>query len=797
MLRLSFRLGASVIALSTAMSMNTASAQTEPATVSPPTVQDTGGIETVVVTAEKRSENVQEVGMSITAFSGDQLENRGITSMTDLAKFVPSLSILQTNNNRNSVVQIRGIGTSGSNPGIEPDVGVFVDGVYIAAAGAIQQNLLDISTVEVLRGPQGTLYGRNTPVGAVNINTRAPTQTPEAMLDVEIGNYSERRVAGYVGGGITDDVAGRLSMWTSSRSGYETNLFNNSPINGTDQYGGRGRVLWTPNDKLSVNVIGFYSKINQNCCTADQIDPTGIGGIATPGFLAASQAAGRPFINFDGHDHKVDDETVGDDGTDIWGVSVSADYTLPWNDTLTSITAYNRFQDHIRELAADGLPLDLAHGEQTLNRGAFSQELRIASGKQFLEYVAGVYLFHEDLVYLNNITVHTPNRAFGAALPGVMLHPGDMSNFSFDESNNSFAGFGQATANITDQLRLTGGLRYNYDHKNATVVNVDTTGGTTAQSNVFRKSLFPELDLENLRRTEHRLTWQLGGQYDIAEGVMGYVSAGTGYKTGGYNARAQSPTVPITFDAESAINYEVGLKTSLLGNRLVINADLYRMLLHAFQDSTLNPLTGSGFIVSNAGNRRVQGVEIDAQARPVDELSLTAGLTYADAVFTDYPAGQCPTYPGSFPATVNTTPPGTCSFTGLTPAFNPKWRVNGTAQWEQQFDQWHGIDWFVAGDISYIGSQYLDSTLDPRSFQEAYTLLGARVGVESESGLWRVSIWGRNLSDETYYVYAVPEPLGAFASGGTSPTGAPIGAAGFAGWYGAPRTFGIEGTFRF
>ncbi|HVT26133.1 MAG TPA: TonB-dependent receptor [Rhizomicrobium sp.] len=789
MLRLSFRLGASVIALSTALSMS-AQAQTESAAAAPPQVQDTGGIETVVVTAEKRAENVQNVGMSISAFSGDQLENRGITSMTDLAKFVPSLNILQTNNNRNSVVQIRGIGTSGSNPGIEPDVGVFVDGVYIGAAGAIQQNLLDISTVEILRGPQGTLYGRNTPVGAVNINTRAPSQTPEAMLDVEIGNYSERRVAGYVGGGITDDVAGRLSMWTSSRSGYETNLYNNSPINGTDQYGGRGRILWTPTDDLSVNVIGFYAKINQKCCTADQIDPTGIGGIATPGFLAASEAAGRPFINFNGRDHKVDDETVGDDGTDMWGISVSADYTLPWSDTLTSITAYNRFQDHIRELAADGLPLDLAHGEQTLNRGAFSQELRIASGKQFLEYVAGIYLFHEDLVYLNNITVHNPNRAFGAGF--ITLHPGDMSNFSFDESVNSFAGFGQATANITDALRLTGGLRYNYDHKNATVVNVDTTTGTAGQSTVFRNSLFPELNLPNLRRTEHRLTWQLGGQYDITEGVMAYVTASTGYKTGGYNARAQSPTVPITFDAESAINYELGVKTTLFGNRLVFNADIYRMLLHAFQDSTLNPLTGSGFIVSNAGNRRVQGVEIDAQARPVDELSLTAGLTYADAEFTDYPAGQCPAYPGAFLATVNTTPAGTCSFTGLTPAFNPKWRVNGTAQWEQPFEKWHGIDWFIAGDISYIGSQYLDATLDPRSFQDSYTLLGARIGVEAESGLWRVSIWGRNLSDQTYYVYTVPEPLGAFASGGSN-----VGAGGFAGWYGAPRTFGIEGTFRF
>src|SRR6185312_4810911 len=221
MLRLSFRLGVSVIALSAGMSISAANAQTAPVT---PEIQDTGAIETVVVTAEKRSENVQDVGMSISAFSGDQLENRGITSMTDLAKFVPGLNILQTNNNRNSTIQIRGIGTAGSNPGIEPDVGVFVDGVYMAAAGSIQQNLLDISTVEVLRGPQGTLYGRNTPVGAVNINTRAPTQQTEGMLDVEVGNYGERRAAGYIGGGLSDDVAGRLSLWTSSRSGYKKTL---------------------------------------------------------------------------------------------------------------------------------------------------------------------------------------------------------------------------------------------------------------------------------------------------------------------------------------------------------------------------------------------------------------------------------------------------------------------------------------------------------------------------------------------------------------------------------------------
>ncbi len=778
--------GASAAALLTALSFGPAGAQE-----TAPGVASSGGIETVVVTAEKRAQNVQEVAMSISAFSGDQLENRGISSMTELAHFVPSLNILQTNNNRNSVVQIRGIGTSGANPGIEPDVGVFVDGVYIAAAGAIQQNLLDISTIEVLRGPQGTLYGRNTPVGAVNINTRQPTDAPEAMINVSLGNYSDRRVAGYVGGGIAEDLAGRLSLWTSSRDGYEHNIFTNSNINGTDQYGGRARLTWTPRDDLTVNFIGFYSKINQECCTADQVDPTGIGGIATPGFLAASAAAGHPFRNFNGPDRKVDEDPagIGDDGTDIWGASVQVDYTLPWNDTLTSITAYNRFQDHIRNLAADGLPLDVAHGQQTLNRGAFSQELRIASGKQFLQYIAGVYLYHEDLTYLNSITIHEgANRVFPVA-GGTLLHPGDFTDFSFDESVFSMAGFGQVTVNVTDQLRATGGLRYNYDHKDATIVGVDTTSGSPVQSAIFRNSLFQELELNNLKRTEHRLTWQLGAQYDITEGVMAYVTASTGYKTGGYNARAQNPNTQITFDAESAMNYEIGVKSSLFGNRLVLNVDLFRMLLHDFQDATLNPVTKIGFIVSNAGNRRVQGLEMDLQARPIDELSLTAGLTYSDATFTDYPAGQCPTYPGPVqPVNVG----GSCNFTGLTPAYNPKWRVNGTAQWEQPMVKWPSVYWFVAGDLSYVSSQYLDSTLDPRGFQEAYTLLGARLGLESETGSWRVSIFGRNLTDKTYYVYKVPQPLGAFVSGGGF-----AGADGFNGWYGAPRTFGIEGTVRF
>src|SRR5271156_3396005 len=205
-----------------------------------------GQIETITVTAEKRAENVQRVPASISAFGGDQLESANITNFADLANLVPNLAIITANNNRNTTIQIRNQGTSGTNPGIEPDVGLFLDGVYIPAAAPILGDLLDINTVEVLRGPQGTLYGRNTPVGDINITTRAPTQDTEGMIEGELGNYDEHKVTGYFGGGITDDLAGRISAWSDTHSGYTKDLLSGTQGNDNDTYGVRGRLRWTP-----------------------------------------------------------------------------------------------------------------------------------------------------------------------------------------------------------------------------------------------------------------------------------------------------------------------------------------------------------------------------------------------------------------------------------------------------------------------------------------------------------------------------------------------------------------------
>ncbi|MBU1375036.1 MAG: TonB-dependent receptor [Alphaproteobacteria bacterium] len=746
----------------------------------PALAQEGNEVETVVVTAQKRAENIQDVPMAVSAISGDQIEKRGVTNITELSKFLPSVQITQSNNNRNTTVFVRGVGTSGTNPGIEASVGLFLDGVYLPAAGPIQVNLQDISSLEVLRGPQGTLYGRNTPVGAINISTRAPQQAPEAMLTGTLGNYKDKRIAGYVGGGLTDNLSGRLSFWLADRDGYEHNLFTGDDVNGSTQKGLRGRLKWEPADDLDVNFIAYYANINSHCCTPDILNPTGPRGIATPGFLAASAAAGRPFRNFDDKDHVVDDDYESRNATDSYGLSVQVDKDLPGGHTLTSITAYNAYDDNITQLAADALPLDISRGFQRLLADIYSEEIRILSPvDQRLTYIGGVYLFHENMRYDTQSNVGSQStRVF----PGnARALPGEFGHFYYRQQTDSVAAFGQVTFNVTDVFRITGGGRYSWDKKDSYIAAVNSPVGTPQ----FRAAV-PTNIVGDVSRSEKKFTWSLGAQYDITPDIMGYVLAATGYKTGGFNARAAAPNTPFEFDAENSMNYEVGLKTTLLDGALVFNIDVYRTTLKNFQDSLLNPLTGSGFIVGNAGERRSQGVEADARWRVTREFSLNGSMSYNDAEFTDYTAGQC--YGGQV---ANGTKPGSCNYNGQRPAQNPK------VQWSLAFDWRHDLAFknlglFVQGDATFTDNQYLTATLDPRSYQSSYTLYGLRAGVESQSGQWRLSAYGKNLSDKSYYLQTTPQPLSfLIGAGGTT------AADGFVGWYGAPRTYGVELQVKF
>ena len=742
---------------------------------------ETVEVETVIVTANKRSENIQEVPMSVSAVSGDYLEKVGITNATDLSRFIPSVNIAQSNNNRNTTVFVRSIGSSGTNPGIESSVGIFIDGVYISAAGPIQSNLLDVAAIEVLRGPQGTLYGRNTPVGAINISSRAPSQAFEAMLTGRVGDFKDRGISGYVGGGLTDNLAARLSVYQSTRDGYETNL-SGPKVNDVDQQGVRLRAQWKPTEKITGDFIGYYSRIKSHCCTADQIAPTSATGIATPGFLAAAAATGNPFRNFDDTDHVVDDNTPGLDLTKVYGLSTNLNIDLPNDFKLTSISAFQGYKDDIQSLAADMLPQATATGAQYLRAEGYSEEVRLTSpADKRLSYIAGIYLFSESKTYTTRTVLgRDANRVLPPA-PGRRFLQGDTSNFYYTQKTKSYAAFGQATFKVSEAFRLTGGLRYSNDQRDSFIFStVNATASPAARAS------FSPNPLGALSREEHKMTWSAGAQYDLKPGVMVYLLAATGHKTGGFNARAAAVGVPVEFGPEQTLTYEAGIKSVLLDRKLVLNADIYRMKLEQFQDSILNPLTGTGFIVANAGDREVQGVEAEAQFRPIEPLSFKASASYMQGEFTDYPAGQCNALK---PA--NGTKPGTCNYNGLTPAQTPQWSGSLMANWQSPLAS-TGLDWFATGDLSYTGAKSLEPTLDPRGYQAAVTLVGLRAGITSPAKGWRVSAYGKNLSDESYYVQKTSQPLNAFISaGGTAAAG------GFVGWYAPPRTYGLEVTMNF
>lgn len=752
-------------------------------------------VDTVIVTAEKRPENVQDVPASVTAFSGAQLETQNISNAADLARFVPSFSVFTANDNRNSTIVIRNLGTSGTNPGIEPDAGLYLDGVYLPAASAALADLQDVSTVEVLRGPQGTLYGRNTAVGALNVNTRAPGQKTEAYADVELGNFNQRRIAGYVGGGLTSDLAGRLSVYVDDRDGYEKNLYYNDRVNDARQYGVRGRLRWTPGTDITVDVIAYLSRVATNGTIPAQVNPFGPGGIATAGFLAAESAAapGHPFVHLG--KFEVNEIDTPDDVTTSWGGSISASRNLNFGASLTNVLAYNALDDHEYENDSAALPQLVARQPQHEDIRTTSDELRIASsGHHLIDYVGGLYLFHEMLRFANDLTIQPgANRVFSG---NAHLLVGDSSDFFYTQETNAAAAYGQATVNVTDAFRLFGGLRYSIDSKAASIVNVDFNTTGVAPSATFIGS-FPLEDQPNLKRTDHSTTWTAGAQYDLTGEVMAYATAATGFKDGGFNARAAA-TGPFTFDPETVTSYEAGVKSTLFGRKLVLNADVYHMLLKAAQVSTLNPTTGVGFTVGNAGDVRVEGFEADAHARPIAPLSIDGSVSYADSIWASYPKGQCI---ATFPTAGAPPPAGApqpiaarssvCSYTGFTPAYSPKWRWSLGGRWEQAWLN-TGIDWFAAADVTYVSSFYEDATLDPRSFQKAYSLLDASLGWQPPGGQWRVSLWGKNLANKAYNVAEFAQGLGAFVSaGGTA------AANGFVGVYGPPRTFGIEASFRY
>ncbi|NKB38190.1 MAG: TonB-dependent receptor [Gammaproteobacteria bacterium] len=855
-------------------------------------------IEEVVVTAQKRSEDIQDVPISISAFSGAFMEDSGVNTIQELGAYTPNLSLTQSSQVANNRIIIRGVGSVG-NSAIEPSVAVFIDGVYYPRPSSVVGSLTDLEAVEVLRGPQGTLFGRNASMGALNIRTAKPSDEFEGQIRASYGNYDAMRISGNVSGPMTDTVGGRLSFQYSDRDGFGNNTFtgagNSSEFGDWEDATVRGKLYFTPTDDLDITLSLDYSEVKNEGpiveVISDTVLPTygpTISSILSPTGPFAPTGPTPELTN--GTDYTVNQDHRDTADDEQWGISGDINWAVG-EFTIRSITAYRDWNNDTFETALR-LPADLFNRVTTYEVESFSQELQIISpiGERF-EYVAGVYYYEEEYNIdqnfdlgaqfcgpaVNNLVqgrvaqgaipalvpgfaaalggnvalattvaqaIVTGAVPDGATLDAAILGPAGFpagtgaalfaavpptafagalgpaaSGFcaagpqtaavdtEFGQDVESIALFGQVTFNVSDELRLTGGLRYTRDDKKGSFVSLTPNPivAPASPTNPFGLDLRAPENQPDLNFEENKITWMVNASYDLNDDMMVFGSYSTGFKSGGFNSDGFNSIGLATgaqrvFDSEEVDNFEFGLKSTLLDNRVRANITYFHTEISSFQDRQFD---GVNFLVQNAGELTQQGVEIDIQAQPMDQLFMLFGLSYLDSDFdtftnaTNLPAVVAATQAanstllsmGMAPMTV---PPR--DLTGQRNHFSPKWQVSMVAEWSDALPNMD-LGWFLRGEFQHTGAQNIgaETNQNPQSVQSSYEVFNLRGGIRAEDDKWELSGFVRNVGDEEYCQTIFNQPIGTTLGLVDPATGGGMQRC----VLGAPRTYGIEAAYRF
>ncbi|MEP1470199.1 MAG: TonB-dependent receptor [Halieaceae bacterium] len=736
-----------------------------------------GVLEEVIVTAQKRAQSIQDVPLSITAFSGDFLEEKGIQTIAGVAKITPNFNIAGSSQAANNRIQIRGMGAAGNNA-IESSVGVFIDGVYYPRPGSVIGLLMDINSFEVLRGPQGTLFGRNTVAGAMNITTRNPSQETEGTIEAGFGDYDLYEVGGSFSGALSDSVTGRLAFKYADRDGYYDNTYDGEEFGARDDLMIRGKLLFDLSDQLSVLVTADYAEIN-----AENLGPEVLNSTSTPAFEAATTALyGSSPVTKDSYDWKIHHSQEHEYEDEQQGLAVDINYEFSNGLTLRSITAVREWEaidtNSDVMLAAEMVPGTTDYDNKTL-----SQEFHLMSpGGETVDWMAGLYYYEEDYdidlardtgeAFCVPTIAAVAGPAFGAfCLSGVQE---DATTNTFTQELESIAVFGQATWNINDAWNTTVGLRWTDDEKE---------GDYTSVLNNPATFLFAaEEEVLGMERDDSKTTWFGNVNWHVTDDIMLFATASTGYKSGGFNSQSGGRT-PLgeerrIFAPEETTNYELGVKSTLLDGTMTANATLFRMDVDDFQDRAFD---GLSFIVLNAGEVRQQGVEADINWAPIDPLRIVAGVGYLDSEYLEFEGA--PGLPGGEPQDLK----------GESRTFSPEWQTSLSADWTQSFA--NGMEWFVGGSWSWVDEQNVgtSSNNNPQSHQDSYSIVDARLGLRSASGNWDVTLYGNNLTEEDFCQSIFDQGFGA-------PVGAidPVNNTSVQRCaLGAPTTWAVRGSYRF
>ena len=614
-----------------------------------------GEVEEILVTARRRVENAQEVPIALTAIDGNTLDDTGTYNSLRLTQLAPTFNYVSSNP-RNTNYTIRGLGSSFglANDGLEPGVGFYIDQVYYARPAVASFDLLDVEQVEILRGPQGTLFGKNTTAGAVNITTRAPSFEPDARLEVSGGQDGFKQGKAMVTGALIDDVlAGRLSLSGTSKDGSLDNLVTGNEDNGQAAFAARGQLLYDVTEALTVRFSGDYNRQDAKCCTQTYVTYGATLKPAAQQFPVLAAAAGYAPPSTDPYDRKSDVNSLIQARSELGGSSLTVDWDLG-EMTLTSVSAWRYWNwDPMNDRDYTALSVNTISMNPD-EQDQYSQEFRVSSnGDNAIDYVVGVYAFTQTIQA-------QPSQGYGPDATRWLLTPltlpadlldGYRSDADTEATTDSYAAFAQVTWSVTDRLDITPGLRYTYEKKDGRY-DQTVSGGlpTTDPTLIARKLSIARPQSYSVDFSDDSTSGQFNVAYTLTDGVLAYATYSRGFKSGGINMAGipndaqNNPAISkAVVDPEEIASYEVGLKSQFFDDRVTANLAAFYAEVNDYQATVVDNGPGAlrGYL-ANVDQVLIQGIELDFGARIAEGLQTYARVAYNDGEYESFANGPCP-----------------------------------------------------------------------------------------------------------------------------------------------------------
>lgn len=741
----------------------------------------------IVVTARRKEEDVQDVPIPVSVFDAETLDRTSTFNINRLRELLPTLQF-NSSNPRNTAVNIRGLGSPFglTNDGIDPGVGIYVDGVFYARPASASFDFVDIERLEVLRGPQGTLFGRTTSAGAINITTQDPSFTPEGRAELTYGNFGFLQGKATISGPLLGDkLAGRLSFSGTQRDGTVYNVLRQDDVNDLNNLGLRGKILFEPSAQWRVRLALDYNRQRAECCT--QV----IAGVAPTlrapdrQFAAIAADLGYTLPSFDPFDRLTDIDTPLFANQDLGGAALTIERELGAG-LLTSISAWRYWNwDPSNDRDFIGLPITTVSANPSQQR-QWSQELRYAGPiTKRLNVVGGAFFFRQTVASQGAQEQGAAAARFLLA-PSALATPALLDGLRQDSEsrldNLSAAIFGQLDWNVTKRFRLLPGVRFNYDLKQADVAQTISGGlspATAAQRNLQNSILSAQSFAANA--DDFNVSGQITGTYDITDAINVFATYARSFKPVGVNlgglplnAAGQPATEIATIDPEDVRHLEAGLKSRLPGE-LTLDLTLFRTTTQDYQTQVVNNTVGvlRGFL-ANADEVRVQGVEADLRKRFGKQLFLYGSAAFTDARYIAFPDAPSPLELTGGPAVVDASG-------GRLPGVS-RWAASVGGEYRQPVRAFsRSLTAYLGVDASYR-SEFSSSPTPSRFLNvDGYTLLNLRAGLRTPNGV-EIFGWVRNASQTEYFDFL---------------SAAPGGSGLIVGQVGDPRTFGltIRGAF--